>query len=184
MLDSITKTYRTYNAEYIKIVEAHPDTMDRFFRDCEKECLEVFKLKDEAKREEIVALFTKETEERQRKLEEAALKKLEEEKKAEEAKAAEEEQQKGKPAGKAPPAKAPAKKGKEPDKPVLDVPKLEVPAVQEYETGMGNKYLVERTMDEISTKILSPSQEEEEPNTQDGQEAAKLTEQPSQPELK
>ena len=55
--------------------------MDRFYNDYEKDCMNVFKMFDESKRNEIQALFQKETEERQRKLEEEALKKLEEEKK-------------------------------------------------------------------------------------------------------
>ena len=53
MLDGITKTYRQYNVEYIKIVEGHPTTMDNFFRDFERECMLVFKMHDEAKRLEI-----------------------------------------------------------------------------------------------------------------------------------
>ena len=52
-------------------------------------------MQEEAKRAEIVALFTKETEERQKKLEEEALRKYEEDKKAEELKKAEEEKEKG-----------------------------------------------------------------------------------------
>ena len=28
LLDQITRTYRNYNAEYIKLVEAHPATMN------------------------------------------------------------------------------------------------------------------------------------------------------------
>lgn len=123
MLDQITRSYRNYNAEYISLVEQHPQTMNVFYNDFEKDCLSVFKMQNESKRAEIEALFKKETEERQRKLEEEALKKLEEEKKAEELKKAEEE--KSKPAaakGKAPPPQA--KKGKEPEKPVLNVPQL------------------------------------------------------------
>ena len=53
MLDQITRTYRNYNAEYIKLVENHPTTMDAFFRDFEKDSMLVFKLHDEAKRVEI-----------------------------------------------------------------------------------------------------------------------------------
>jgi hypothetical protein len=81
LLDAITKTYRTYNVEYIKLVDAHPQTMDTFFRSFERECMVSFRMMDETRREEIQALFVKETEERQKKLEEEALKKLEEEKK-------------------------------------------------------------------------------------------------------
>ena len=81
MLDQITRQYRNYNTDYIKLVEAHPDTMNKFYNDYEKDCLEVFKMKDESRRQEILDLFTKETEQKQKKLEEAALKKLEEDKK-------------------------------------------------------------------------------------------------------
>ena len=31
ILDSIQKTYRNYNTEYVKIVNGHPDTMNTFF---------------------------------------------------------------------------------------------------------------------------------------------------------
>jgi hypothetical protein len=68
--------------------------MDTFYREFEKDCVSVFKMFDEGKRAEIHHLFTKETEARQRKLEEEALKKLEEEKKNEEAKKAEEDKNK------------------------------------------------------------------------------------------
>ena len=64
LLDQITKTYRNYNVEYIKIVDAHPQTMDTFFVSFEKEAMSQFKMFDESKRDEIIALFTKETEER------------------------------------------------------------------------------------------------------------------------
>ena len=64
MLDQITKTYRNYNVEYIKIVDAHPQTMDAFFVNFEKESMSQFRMFDETKRDEILALFTKETEER------------------------------------------------------------------------------------------------------------------------
>lgn len=60
--------------------------MNDFYNDFEKDCMQVFKMQEEAKRQEIEALFKKETEEKQKKLEEEALKKYEEEKKAEELK--------------------------------------------------------------------------------------------------
>mmetsp|Transcript_35126 Transcript_35126/g.26219 ORF Transcript_35126/g.26219 Transcript_35126/m.26219 type:complete len:126 (+) Transcript_35126:345-722(+) len=97
-LDRITKQFREYNSEYISLVKAHPTTMDTFYRNYEKDCMGVFRLFDESHREQITQLFTRETEEKQRKLEEEALKKLEEEKKAEEAKRAEEEKNKPAPA--------------------------------------------------------------------------------------
>ncbi len=158
MLDQITKTYRTYNVEYIKLVDAHPQTMNTFFVSFERECMVSFKMYDESKREDILALFTKETEERQKKLEEEALKKYEEEKRIEEMKRIEEEKKnpaaaaKGKAAPPAPAKKAPGKG--EVEKPVVDVPKLEVPKIQEWTTQTGNKYLVERSMEEIAQKIM------------------------------
>jgi hypothetical protein len=116
-----------------------------------------FKMFEESKRDEIQALFVKETEEKQKKLEEEALKKYEEEKKIEELKRIEEEKKNpaGAAKGKAPPAPAKKPPGKgEPEKPVVDVPKLEVPKIKEYTTQTNNKYLVERSMDEIAGKIM------------------------------
>jgi hypothetical protein len=72
--------------------------MDSFYRNFEKDCVSTFKMFEEGKRAEIHTLFTKETEMRQKKLEEEALKKYEEEKRAEELKKAEED--KGKPPAK------------------------------------------------------------------------------------
>ena len=152
-LDQITRTYRNYNVEYIKIVEAHPATMDAFFLGFERECMTTFKMFEETKREEIQALFAKETEDKQKKLEEEALRKYEEDKKNEELKRIEEEKKNpaGAAKGKAPPAPAKKPPGKgEPEKPVVDVPKLEVPKIQEWTTQTNNKYLVERSMDEIT----------------------------------
>ena len=146
--------------------------MNTFYNDFEKDALSIFKMFEESKRSEIEALLKKETEERQKKLEEEALKKLEEEKKAEELKKAEDD--KNKPAaakGKAPPPAA--KKGKEPEKPVLNVPQLQVPPIQEYVSSNGNKYLIERSLDEITTKLMDVNQEgtEHQPNAQDGDQA-------------
>ncbi len=120
MLDQITRSYRNYNSEYIKLVEQHPQTMNVFYNDFEKDCMAVFKMQEESKRAEIQAQFQKETEDRQKKLEEEALKKYEEEKKQEESKKADDDKSKPSAAkGKAPP---PQKKGKEPEKPQLNVP--------------------------------------------------------------
>ena len=80
-------------------------------------------------------------------MEAEALKKLEEDKKAEEAKAAEDVKKDPKAKGKAPAAK---KGGKADDKPLVDVPKLDVPEIQEYESAMAKKYLVERSLSEIA----------------------------------
>jgi hypothetical protein len=111
--------------------------MDTFFLHFERECMTTFKMFDESKRDEIQSLFVKETEEKQKKLEEEALKKYEEEKRIEELKRIEEEKKNpaGAAKGKAPPAPAKKPPGKgEPEKPVVDVPKLEVPKIKEWTT--------------------------------------------------
>lgn len=110
------------------------------------------------------------------------MKKYEEEKRLEELKRIEEE--KKNPAGakgKAPapaPAKKPAGKPGEPEKPVVDVPKLEVPKIQEWDAPSGNKYLIERSMDEISQKIMDAPilslQETNEDGTPKVQETAQV----------
>ena len=149
--------------------------MDTFFLQFERECMISFKMFEESKRDEIQALFVKETEEKQKKLEEEALKKYEEEKRIEELKRIEEEKKNpaGAAKGKAPPAPAKKPPGKgEPEKPVVDVPKLEVPKIKEYTTQTNNKYLVERSMDEIASKIMeagNPQPEETEAPKADGQ---------------
>jgi hypothetical protein len=48
----------------VKLVDAHPQTMTDFFLSFERECMVCFRMFEESKRDEIVALFTKETEER------------------------------------------------------------------------------------------------------------------------
>lgn len=111
-LDKITRQYREYNNQYIEIVNEHPGQTEDFFNNWEKLALTNFKLFDESRREQIQALFEKETAQRQAKLEKEALEKFEKEKKAEEAKAAEEAKKAPPAKGKAPP---PKKGGKQPD---------------------------------------------------------------------
>ena len=94
ILDGITKQYRQYNEEYIQLVNHHPQTVDEYFNLTEKDCLEVFKVYGPEKRTEIEELFTKETEQKQKNLEDEAMKKYEEEKKIEDAKKQEEEKSK------------------------------------------------------------------------------------------
>lgn len=77
ILDSIQRTYRNYNNEYIKIVEGHPDTMDNFYDDFEADVCGVFKIFKESRKEEIQELLKVETEQKQAKLEAEALKKWE-----------------------------------------------------------------------------------------------------------
>ncbi len=151
ILDSIQKTYRNYNGEYIQLVQAHPQTMNNFFDAYEADILSNFKIYRIERKAEIEELLKQETERKQAKLEKAALKKLEQEQKAEEAKRAAEEAKGVKPTGKAP-AKAQAKgKGGKDEKPVLDVPQLEVPKVIPYKSEMGNDYIKEgKNLDMIS----------------------------------
>ena len=102
-------------------------------------------------------------------MEAEALKKLEEEKKAEEARFAEELKKDPKAKPKAPP---PAKKGgKGDDKPQVDVPKLEVPEIQIFDSKMGKKYLVERNLEEIAVKLLTPAPQEDDAVDQDAEKA-------------
>ena len=76
----------------------------------------------------------------------------------EEAKRAAEEAKTGKPAakGKAPPPK----KGKDPDKPDIEVEQLPVPSTTPYTSLSGLKYVCERPLDEIITKMLTPQEDE------------------------
>lgn len=154
-LDQITKTYRLYNEEYMKSVNNYPNTIETFYEKFERESSKVFKLFHEEKKEEIQALFQKETEDRQKALEAEALVKWQEEQKLEEQKQAEEE--KSNPKAKKPPAK----KGKDAE-PQLDVAQLEVPEINEFTSSNGYKYLVERSIDEIAEKLTQIKKDEEE----------------------
>lgn len=60
------------------------------------------------------------------------------------------------------PSKAPPKKGGQPATPNLDVPKLPVPEVTDFVSEMDNKYIRERTFEEIVQKLMEPPKEEEE----------------------
>ena len=61
LLDQITRTYRNYNDEYIKIVKDYPNVMDKFFNGFEQAVLGVFKRFPEDQRARIQELFEKET---------------------------------------------------------------------------------------------------------------------------
>lgn len=162
LLDQIQRTYRNYNDEYIKILDNYPNQMDEFFEEFEQGGLGVFKRFPEDQRERIQELYEKETADAQAKLEAEALKKWEEEKKAEEAKQAEEAKEGGGAKGKKPaPAKG-GKGGKDADKPNLDVETLPVPEIAAFESKMGQKYLVERSLGDIAGTLLTPAPTEEE----------------------
>jgi hypothetical protein len=65
ILDAIQKTYRTYSAEYIALVMAHPQTMDNFYNIFEADLLSNYKIYREDRRAEIEALLKDETEKKQ-----------------------------------------------------------------------------------------------------------------------
>lgn len=57
-LDKITRQYRDYNQHYIQIVNDHPGQTEELFNSFEKSVLKNFKMYDESKREEILALLS------------------------------------------------------------------------------------------------------------------------------
>jgi hypothetical protein len=143
----------------------YPNKMDSFFEEFEADSLGIFKRFPEDQKERIQELYVKETEDAQAKLEAEALKKWEDEKKIEEAKAAEDTKKAAAdPKGKKAP---PPKKGKEADKPNIDVPKLEVPEIKDYTSNMGQKFVIERSFEDIADKLIKPAPTEEEENAQD-----------------
>lgn len=77
ILDSIQRTYRNYNSEYVKIVQNHPDTMNQFYDDFEADCCGAFSIYKESRKEEIEEKLKLETEKKQAKLEAEALAKYE-----------------------------------------------------------------------------------------------------------
>ena len=161
LLDQIQKSFRNYNIDYIKILNAHPDTMNEFYNDFEADIAGSYQIFKEDRREEIVEKLRLETEKKQEKLQAAALAKYEAEQAAEEAKRVAEEAKTGKAAAKAkaPPAK---KGGKEAAGPELDVEQLEVPEVTPFKSEMENTYIRERPLMEIIEKLMIPQEEEEE----------------------
>ena len=96
------------------------------------------------------------------------MKKWEEQKAAEEAKAAE-DAKKASADPKAKKAAPPKAKGKDADKPNIDVPKLEVPQIVDYESKMGQKYVIERSIEDITKKLLTPAPLDEEPKPKSDQ---------------
>ena len=88
ILDSIQKTYRNYNSEYVKIVNNHPDTMNQFYDDFEASVCGAFQIYKAELIEVVQERLQKETEAKQDKLYKKALKKHEAEQKLEEAKRA------------------------------------------------------------------------------------------------
>lgn len=174
LLDQIQKSFRNYNVDYIKILNAHPDTMNQFYNDYEADVAGSYQIYKQERREEIEEKLRIETEKKQAKLQAEALAKYEAEQAAEEAKRAAEEAKTGKPAAKAkaPPAK---KGGKDPGVPELDVPQLEVPKVTDFKSEMQNEYIRERPLQEIIDNLMVPQEEEEDEKADDhadGDEAA------------
>ena len=68
LLDKIQRSYRNYNVDYIKILNAHPDTMNEFYNDFEADMGGSFQIYKEARREEIQEKLRLETENKQAKL--------------------------------------------------------------------------------------------------------------------
>jgi hypothetical protein len=77
ILDAIQRTYRDYNSEYCKIVQGHPKVMNDFFVSFEQAICKQFKMWPAEQREQVEEMLRKETEEKQAKLEEEALKEFE-----------------------------------------------------------------------------------------------------------
>ena len=128
--------------------------MDNFFLDFECSTLAVFKRFPEDNRERIIELYTKETEEAQARLEAQALKEYEEKKRQEEEQAAREAAADPKAKKKEPP-----KKGAKDEKPDLNVEQLKVPEIVEWESLLGKKFLIERSVEDIAQQILTPEKE-------------------------
>ena len=61
------------------------------------------------------------------------------------------------------------------------MPKLEIPEIKEFEAVSGNKYVRERSFEEIANTLLDQPKEDEE-NEAEGGEAAKDAEQEPAPE--
>lgn len=162
LLDQIQRTYRNYNEEYVKILHAYPGLMDNTFEGFEQNCFAVFKMFPESQRQRVQELFEKETAEAQAKLEAAAMKEWEEKKKVDETAVTSEAAAKKAPEPKGKKPAPPPKKGKEPEKPVFDVPKIEVPKIKDFKSVMDQKYVIERSMEEIAEKLLKPAPTEEE----------------------
>ena len=68
LLDQIQKSFRNYNIDYIKILNAHPDTMNEFYNDFEADIAGSYQIFKEDRREEIVEKLRLETEKKQEKL--------------------------------------------------------------------------------------------------------------------
>ena len=77
LLDHIQKSFRNYNIDYIKILNAHPDTMAEIYNDFEADVSGSFQIYKESRREEIQEKLRLETEKKQEKLQAEALAKYE-----------------------------------------------------------------------------------------------------------
>ena len=62
ILDSIQKTYRNYNTEYISLVQAYPETMNNFFDSFEADVVSNYKIYRTERQAEIEELLRLETE--------------------------------------------------------------------------------------------------------------------------
>ena len=62
ILDAIQRTYRNYNSEYVKLVQAYPKIMSDFFDSFESDVCSQFKLFPESQRAHVEELLKRETE--------------------------------------------------------------------------------------------------------------------------
>ena len=63
-MDQIQKSFRNYNVDYIKILNAHPGTMNEFFDNYEANICETYQIHREDRLEEIQEKLRLETEKR------------------------------------------------------------------------------------------------------------------------
>ena len=63
-MDKIQVSFRNLSAQTIEIVQAHPESMDKFFNGFEADVCELFKLYADSRREEIQEKLKQETEDK------------------------------------------------------------------------------------------------------------------------
>lgn len=76
-MDQIQKSFRNYNVDYIKILNAHPDTMNEFYNDYEADVAGSYQIYKKDRQEEIEEKLKLETEKKQAKLQAEAMAKYE-----------------------------------------------------------------------------------------------------------
>jgi len=150
-LDEINKEYDKFVVDLKTLIDTQEPKVVTTFSEFEKKLAKHFRMETEESRERIQERLTKETEIKQKQLEEEYIKKKEEE----ELKAQEQNPTAAK--GKQP-AKKPVK-GKKGEEPVLDVPRLEVPKTEEYKTPSGSVYLIDYGLEVIADGLMKTEEE-------------------------